>query len=411
MLALVTDGIGANPTTSPPPSKHPRRCVRPAVRDISNEHSDNEHSDMALTRRDYLTASGLALGAMALCAAKGNADAAPRALRARLSLNENPFGPSPRALQAIRDQSAELCRYVNDEADVLTPAIAAREGVSADQIVLGEILEALGRHLAADGPAGAEFIYSEPGYAALVNAARPVGGVVVGVPLNAQLENDLAAIAAKVTAKTRAVYLVNPHNPSGTVSDAVPFTAFVRELSQRTTVIVDEAYLEFDPDFAQRTVAGLTRAGENVIVFRTFGKLHGLAGLNVGYAIAPKPLAVSLKRAGIGTLETLTRPALAAAAASLRDDDYVAATRTKVKVERDKWHLLFDGLKLRHTDARGNFVFVETGRPHHEVAIALLAKGIDIGRAHAPLDHWARISIGLPQENAIARAAVAELLG
>jgi len=366
---------------------------------------------MVLTRRDYLTASGLALGAMALSAAKGSADAAPRALRARLSLNENPFGPSPRALQAIRDQSAELWRYVDDEADVLTPAIVARECVSADQIVLGEILEALGRHLAASGPAGAEFIYSEPGYTALVNAVRPAGGVVVGVPLNDRLENDLAAIAAKVTGKTRAVYLVNPHNPSGTVSDAVSFTAFVRDLSQRATVIVDEAYLEFEPDFAQRTVAGLTRAGGNVIVFRTFGKLYGLAGLNVGYAIAPKPLAASLKRAGIGTPETLTRPALSAAAASLRDDDYVTTTRAMVKVERDKWHLLFDGLKLRHTDARGNFAFVETGRPHHEVALALLAKGIDIGRGHPPLDRWARISIGLPAENAIARAAIAELLG
>jgi len=340
---------------------------------------------MVLTRRDYLTASGLALGAMALSAAKGSADAAPRALRARLSLNENPFGPSPRALQAIRDQSAELWRYVDDEADVLTPAIVAREGVSADQIVLGEILEALGRHLAASGPAGAEFIYSEPGYTALVNAVRPAGGVVVGVPLNDRLENDLAAIAAKVTAKTRAVYLVNPHNPSGTVSDAVPFTAFVRDLSQRATVIVDEAYLEFEPDFAQRTVAGLTRVGGNVIVFRTFGKLYGLAGLNVGYAIAPKPLAASLKRAGIGTPETLTRPALSAAAASLRDDDYVTTTRAMVKVERDKWHLLFDGLKLRHTEREETSCSSKRGgrtmRSHWRFSPRASISGADIRRS------------------------------
>jgi histidinol-phosphate aminotransferase len=366
---------------------------------------------MALTRRDYLTTSGLALGALAFSAVPSKTEGAPRALRARLSLNENPFGPSPRALEAIRDQSTELCRYVDEAADVLTPAIVAREGVSADQIVLGEILEALGLHLASDGPAGGEFIYSEPGYAVLVNAVRPAGGVVVGVPLDEHLQNDLAAIAAQVNPKTRAIYLVNPHNPSGTVSDLAPFTAFVREMSNRTTVIVDEAYLEFEPDFAQRTVAGLTGAGLNVIVFRTFGKIYGLAGLNVGYALAPKPLAVSLKRAGIGTPATLTRPALVAAAASLRDDDYVANTRAMVRIEREKWHLLFDGLKLRHTDARGNFVFFETGRPHREVATALLAKGIDIGRAHPPLDRWARISIGLPEENAIARAAIAELLG
>jgi histidinol-phosphate aminotransferase len=376
---------------------------------MSNETMSNE--TMALTRRDYLTTSGLALGALALSAAPSRTQGAPRALRVRLSLNENPFGPSQRALQAIRNQSTELCRYADAEADVLTPAIVARENVSADQIVLGEILEALGLHLASDGPPGGEFIYSEPGYGALVNAVRPAGGVVVGAPLNERFENDLAAIADKVGPKTRAIYLVNPHNPSGTVSEAAPFTAFVREMSKRTTVIVDEAYLEFEPDFEQRTVAGLARAGENVIVFRTFGKLYALAGLNVGYAIAPKPLAESLKRAGIGRPETLTRPALAAAAASLQDHDYVASTRAKVVEERDKWHLLFDGLKLRHTDARGNFVFFETGRPHHEVAIALLAKGIDIGRAHPPLDRWARISIGWAWENAIARAAVAELLG
>jgi histidinol-phosphate aminotransferase len=366
---------------------------------------------MALTRRDCLITSGLALGAMSLTATPGSTQAVPRAVRVRLSLNENPFGPSPRALQAIRDQSTELCRYADAEADTLTPAIGTLEDVSADQIVLGEVLEALGLRLASDAPAGGEFIYSEPGYGALVDAVRPAGGIVVGVPLNARLENDLAAIAANVTPKTRAIYLVNPHNPSGTVSEAATFTAFVRDMSKRTTVIVDEAYLEFEPDFAQRTVASLTRTGENVIVFRTFGKLYALAGLNVGYALVPKPLAASLKRAGIGTPETLTRPALAAAAASLEDQDYVALTRAKVIEERDKWHLLLDGLKLRHTDARGNFVFFETGRPHHEVAATLRAKGIDIGCAHPPLDRWARISIGLPAENAIARAAVAELLG
>jgi histidinol-phosphate aminotransferase len=324
---------------------------------------NDEQSDMALTRPDYLTTSGLALSALALSTMQDSAHAAPPPRHARLNLNENPFGPSQRALAAIREQSGELCRYVDDEADVLTPAIVAREGVSADQIVLGEILEALGRHLAADGPAGGEFIYTEPGYAALVNAVKPAGGIVVGVPLDERLQNDLAAIAAKLTPQTRAIYLVNPHNPTGTVNDAVAFTSFVRDMSKRTTVIVDEAHLEFEPDFEQRTVAGLTRAGENVIVFRTFGKIYGLAGLAVGYAITPKPLAASLKRAGIGVAATLTRPALTAAAASLQDQDYVVATRAKVTAEREKWHQLFAKLKLRHTDARGNFVFFETAGP------------------------------------------------
>jgi histidinol-phosphate aminotransferase len=365
---------------------------------------------MILTRRTTLATGVLALGGWALSTTRGSAEDGMLPMPARLSLNENPFGPSQHALAAMEGEFGRLCRYADKDADVLTPGIVAREGVSADQIVLGEILEALGLHLAKSGAGGGEFVYSEPGYTALVDAVGPGGGVAIGVPLNRDLQNDLAAMAAKVSARTRAIYIVNPHNPTGTVSDATTFAAFVREMSKRTTVIVDEAYLEFEPDFERRTMVGLTRAGENVVVFRTFGKLYGLAGLNVGYAIAPKPLAAALKRAGIGTPETLTRPALVAAAASLRDTEYVAATRTKVSAERDKWNQLFETLKLRHSDARGNFVFFETGRPHQDVAAALLAKDIQIGRAFEPYDRWARISIGLPEENAMARTAITELL-
>jgi histidinol-phosphate aminotransferase len=363
-----------------------------------------------LTRRDWLTTSSIALSGLVLPAASGAAESTVHPLRARLSLNENPFGPSRFALAAIRKQLGEICRYVGDGAEILTRALVAREGVSADQIVLGEILEALGLHLAMDGPSGGEFIYSEPGYTALVDSVAPGGGVVVGVPLDQHLQNDLPAIAAKVSARTRAIYLVNPHNPTGTVSDAAMFPALVREMSKRATVIVDEAYLEFEPDFVRRTVVGLTRAGENVVVFRTFAKIYGLAGLSLGYAVAPKALAASLKRAGIGAPETLGRLALAASAGSLRDEGYVATIRAKVIAEREKWNQLFDALKLRHSDSRGNFVFFETGRPHQEIAATLRARGIEIGRAFPPLDHWTRISIGLPRENAMARAAIAELL-
>jgi histidinol-phosphate aminotransferase len=368
------------------------------------------NKDWTMTRRDWLAASSLVLGGLACRPAPARAEAAARHLRARLSLNENPFGPSPAAIEAMRRELAEISRYGNAGADLLTRAVVAREAVPADQIVFGEILGALGYHLATTGPDGGEFIYSEPGYTALVNAVAPGGGVVIGIPLNQQLENDLPAIAAKVSARTRGIYLVNPHNPSGTVSDAGLFLSFVREMSKRTTIIVDEAYLEFEPDFAKRTAVSLTRAGENVIVFRTFAKLFGLAGLSVGYAVAPKAHAASLRRAGIGAPEALDRLAIAASTSSLQDTDYIAATRAKVVAERDKWNRLFDDLKLRHSDSRGNFVFFETGRPHQEFAAALRARGIEIGRSFPPLERWARISIGLPEENELAREAVAEVL-
>jgi len=402
---------------------------------------------MILSRRDYLTASGLALSGLVLSATPGNTEDAMQPLRARLSLNENPFGPSRLALAAVQSEFGNLFRYVDKQADVLTPAIAEHESISSDQIVLGEVLSALGSHLAKAGPSGGEFIYSEPGYTALVDAAALSGGVAVSVPLDQNLQNDLTAIAAKVNARTRAIYLINPHNPSGTVSDTAKFAAFVSDLSERVVVIVDEAYLEFEPDFNERTVVGLTRAGKNVVVFRTFDKIYGLAGLSMGYAVAPKALVTSLtragknvvvfrtfdkiyglaglsmgyavapkalvtslKRSGIGSPEPLGRLTLAASAGSLMDRDYVETVRSKVVAEREKWHRLFDTLKLRYSDSRGNFVFFETGRPQQEIARALRGKGIEIGRGFPPLDHWTRISIGLPEENTLARTAVSKLL-
>ena len=111
-----------------------------------------------------------------------------------------------------------LYSYSHDETTQLTAAIVARENIAPEQIVLGETLDVLGLYLAARGGPGSEFIYSEPGYTALVDAVAPAGGLVVGVPLDARLENDLDAIASRVGPRTQAVYLVNPHNPSGTVS-------------------------------------------------------------------------------------------------------------------------------------------------------------------------------------------------
>lgn len=116
------------------------------------------------------------------------------------------------------------------------------------------------------------------------------------------------------------------------------------------------------------------------------------------------------RQAGIGAAANFDRLAIAAAAGSLQDTGYVASMRDRVATEREEWNRLFDALKVRHSDSSANFVFFETGRPHQEFSAALRTSGIDIGRAFPPLERWARISIGLPEENQLAREAVAELL-
>ena len=169
-----------------------------------------------LNRRAWLSIGAAAAGGLVPVAAASKLGLG----RIRLSLNENPFGPSPLALQAIKAHLAHLSRYAGEEVAELTKTIAERDNIPIEQIVLGEVLDVLGLYLSANGGPGGEFIYSEPGYTALVNAVAPAGGVVVGVPLNERLENDLPTIATKVNVHTRAIYLINPHNPISTVSEA-----------------------------------------------------------------------------------------------------------------------------------------------------------------------------------------------
>jgi histidinol-phosphate aminotransferase len=329
---------------------------------------------------------------------------------ARLSLNENPFGPAASVVAELQQQFSQLCRYSGNEVGALLKAIAAKEGVSEEQIILGEILEPLGTYLSLQGGPGGEFVYSDPGYTALIDSAAAIGGIGVPVPLDAAMRNDLAAIAAKVNPHTRAVFLVNPHNPTGTVSGADEFKQFVRETAARALVIVDEAYLEFADQFQRRTLAGLVQAGENVILFRTFAKVYGLAGLDIGYGLLPKRIAAALKKQGLDNPHLFNRLAVAAATASLADAHYISTVTAAVDRERRLWLEFLQELPVKVTASSGNFVFFETKIPHAQFAASLLADGIDIGRAFAPYDLWARISIGLPEENVRARAAVRRIL-
>jgi histidinol-phosphate aminotransferase len=365
------------------------------------------------TRRTLLKSSGLAIGAGLLPLGAtappiGDGDQAPSLY---LNLNESAFGPSPRAVEAVRQNLGRLNRYADAaSAAALTEQIAAKEGVPAEQIVLGEVLDTLGSYFAARGGPGGEFLYSSPGYLALIDAASRLGGIGVPVPLDREYQNDLTALTARVNARTRAIYLVNPHNPTGTVNEDTAFKSFLREVSRRTPVIVDEAYLEYLPDFASRSAVGLVREGANVIVFRTFDKIHGLAGLPMGYAIAPRGFGDILRAQGAGNLEALGRLNLAVAGLAIGDRDHVREVGSTVAAERARWMAVLNDLKLTHTDARASFVFFDAQRPQAEVAAAFRQRGVVVGRLFPPYANWVRITIGLPEENRFARAQLRDVL-
>lgn len=317
----------------------------------------------------------------------------------RASLNENAFGPSPRVAEAIRKGANKLDRYVDQgEVDALARQIGALEGVPPGQIVIGELLDALGLFLARQKPGGGRIVYSNPGYTALVDAAAPLGGAGVPIPLDARLQNDLPALAAAIDERTLAVSLVNPHNPSGTVSDADAWHGFLRAVARRTLVIVDEAYLEYD-DFARLGAVRHVRDGANVLVFRTLTKIYGLGGMSIGYAVAPAHLAESLKRAGIGAPHSFSRLSLVAAGAALADQEHVAWVKAETARERGRLTAALDRKRLTHSDSRANFVFFRPSRPAADVRAAFAQAGIEVARPFPPLAEWIRITVGLPAEN------------
>lgn len=373
-----------------------------------------------LTRRQWLLTSGTALAGLALSARFLNEEMraqvtnermlAVAPVRARLSLNENPLGPSPAAVEAMvrHLQSGRAPRYPYAETNELTNLLAVKEGVRPEQVVLGvgsgEILETVGVHV---GLLKGEVIYATPGYLQMVRACEGAGGRTVGVPVNARLEHDLDAMAAKAGAPNSVVYVANPHNPTGTVVAPEALRAFIREVAPKSLVFVDEAYLDLADDYAGRTVMGLVHQHENLIVARTFSKIYGLAGLRVGYAVTNARWAAKLRGYGLGTPNGV---GIAGAIASLHDESYRTAMRAKVVAERDRLVALLRRLGRKYAEPQANFVFFHTGRPHKEVFDRMLAESVSIARAFPPMLDWARISIGTPEENELARAALEKVL-
>jgi len=374
-----------------------------------------------LSRRQWLLSSGVSLAGLALSSRFMNLEmaaqvtperlAAVAPVKARLSLNENPFGPSPAALDAmLRNLTAgRAARYPYGEVNDLIDLIAKKEGVTPDHIVLGvgsgEILETVG---VLHGLLKGDAIYASPGYLQLPRAVEGLGGRAVPVPVNDKLEHDLQAMAAKVSSQTSVVYVANPNNPTGTVVDPAALVEFVKEVSTKAFVLLDEAYLDIADNYAGRTLVGLVHEDRNLVVTRTFSKIYGLAGMRIGYGVTSPKFAAQLRRYGLGSL---TNPSIAAAIASLKDDTYVAATRAKIVAEKEMLLALLRELGRPYAESQTNFVFFKTGRPHAEVAAAMLAESVSIARAFPPMLDWARISIGLPEENALARAALRKVLG
>jgi len=354
-----------------------------------------------LTRRQLLLGGGALLGAGAMPGLIGSAAGAdlPRPGHViRAGTNENPWGPSRVALRAIlngvdysnqyggggvREPFARLMSELND--------------VPVDHLTIGtgsgEILK-MGGMLAS--MESGSVVCADPTYQDLVRYAGRAGAEIIRVPVDEHLHIDLEAMASAIRRDTRLVYLVNPNNPIPAIIEKNALRDFVVEISKDRMVFVDEAYFEFveDPDYG--TMLDLIREGrKNIIVTRTASKIHGLAGLRVGFGHAHPDLISEINNRKTGQMNVL---GLVAAYASYQDREFQDFTLRMNKESLAIVEGMFDELGLRYVKSNANFCFFENNRDVREYNSVMLQHGIMSGRPFPPMTMWSRVSMAKPDE-------------
>jgi histidinol-phosphate aminotransferase len=315
----------------------------------------------------------------------------------RLGSNENPYGPSAKAKEAITSNLVEGNRYPFAEINAMKKLLAEHEGVSPDHIMLGvgssELLCLSGMGV---GLEGGSVLSAFPMFPLLMRYAEVFNARWDKVNLDDTLTHNLEALASAIKKDTRLLFLINPNNPTGTRVDSGKLKDFCIEASKKCIVYADEAYLEFlEPD-QQISMVSLVRDGYNVIVSRTFSKIYGLAGLRIGYIVAKPELIQKLESKRTGTI--LSQTALEAAKASLNDKEFMNLTRRKNAEARKHLTDYLDGKKFFYGKSLTNKVFFSAPKAGSTILNETEKRGFQIRIWEYQNREWCRVSIGTLEE-------------
>jgi len=333
----------------------------------------------------------------------------------KLASNENPLGPSPLALQAIRGSQPDLARYPDGSAVALRRALSDRYGAPPEFFTVGngsnDVLDMVARVFL--GP-GLEAVFSVHAFAVYPICTQAVGATARVAKAHdgtrgPRLGHDLEAMVDLVGDRTRVVFVANPNNPTGTMLGRDELEAFLERMPSQVIVVIDEAYFEYvtDPDYPD--ALQWLRRFPNLVVTRTFSKAYGLAALRVGFGVSHPQLAELLHR--VRHPFNVNSLALAAAEAALGDSGHIAAS---LEVNRAGMAQLTEGLRALGLDpipSVANFLLVDLGRPAAYIDAALLRRGC-IARpvANYGLPRHLRVTIGLEHENERFLRSLAEVL-
>ncbi len=316
----------------------------------------------------------------------------------KLASNENPLGPSEKALEAIKEALSTLHRYPDAAAYELRAALASRYQVKPEEVVLGngsnEVIDLLVKACVREGE---EVLMSEPSFLMYEKFAQAAGAKVVKVPLR-ERKHDLVSMAGLVNEKTRLIFLDHPHNPTGSILSQEEFAAWLKGLPEDLVVVVDEAYGEFIRAKDALKPLSFKDHRPPVVLLRTFSKAFGLAALRIGYGIMKRELA--------DVLNTIRQPfnvnALAqkAALASLEDEEYLLRVQETIWQGLDFLTQALKDLGLNPYPSQANFLLVDLGRPARPIYEALLRRGVIVRSMEAyGYPTCLRITVGLPEEN------------
>ena len=287
--------------------------------------------------------------------------------------------------------------------------LAARHGVSEEQIALGcgsgEILRMADMAFLGEGRT---VVAAEPTFEAVLMYAGVARGEPVRVPLDGEHRHDLAAMAKACDRRTGLVYVCNPNNPTGTVVTTAAIAAFLAKVPASAVVLLDEAYLDFVEDDASGTLIGRLAAHPNLIVVRTFSKIHGLAGMRLGYAVAAPDKIAALRRHA--TTNNANAAVLAAALASLAEPGHVASVRTRMNGTRRALCAELERDGRSFIPPHANFVMIDLGRDVAPVIAAFREHKILVGRTFPSMPTWLRVSVGTEAESAAFLAALREIV-
>jgi len=318
----------------------------------------------------------------------------------KLASNENPLGPSPLAVEAMREHLRDTRLYPETDGYPLRVALAERYGVDKEQVTIGRGSDEIMHFLSiAYLEAGDEVIMGDPPFSMYEISTKLMGATPVKVPLK-DYAHDLPAMAGAVTERTKIIYLANPHNPTGAMNTGTEVDAFLAKAPERVLVVLDEAYCEYVTRVDYPDSLEYVKAGRNVILLRTFSKIYALAGLRIGYGICRRPevlMSINQVREPFNTANL----AQWAAIASLKDPDQVKRSRKVNEEGKAFLYAAFERMGLPYVPTQSNFILVDTKQECRGVFGRLLREGVIVRTGDIfGYPTMIRVTVGRAAENA-----------